>query len=301
LTFRLVNRGKREVWHAHEWLYHVWHPGQAGDRNYAGPHDGKQMSTTALSARLTKRVEPLVPHPAIAKLRNGATGADHLRDQIVVSTWFEAWDVRGVETRVRSYRLGRRAIRLLERRASPGPSVAEPALASVRRLTAFGKVQLVPLVFGLLCRQFQVKYQTARLRIPQPGMAASVHEPFRKVSAFLGFLQRMVEYNRHLLRVCWVHLCYVASRRRSEVAIYGDGDAARILSALCKFVHVRIRAVCPFDGLAHRQCTGHETWSEHRLLAYDGLVIVATFVNSAEHVRRLEQLGFDRARLVVLE
>jgi len=31
------------------------------------------------------------------------------------------------------------------------------------------------------------------------------------------------------------------------------------------------------------------------------MVIVAAFVNSAQHVRHLQQLGFDRNRLVVLE
>jgi hypothetical protein len=28
----------------------VWHPGQLGDRNYFGPHDGSHMSSTALFA-----------------------------------------------------------------------------------------------------------------------------------------------------------------------------------------------------------------------------------------------------------
>jgi hypothetical protein len=300
LTFRLTNAGRREVWHSEEWLYHVWHPGQAGDRNYAGPHDGKHMSTTALNARVTKRVEPLVPHPAIARLRDG-TPTQLLLKEVIVADWLNAWDVRGVETRARSYRLGKTEIRLMERVAPHEPLTADPAITPQRRLTRYGKIRLLPLVLGLMCRQFQVKYQIAKLRLPVPGMAASVHEPFRKVGALLGFLQRMVEYNRHLLKVCWVHLCYVASLGHSEVAIYGDGDAARILSALCTLHPIRIRAVCRFDGLEHRQYSPHETWSEDRLIAYEGMVIVAAFVNSAEHVRRLEHLGVDRARLVVLE
>jgi hypothetical protein len=301
MTFRLVNAGKREVWHAEEWLYHVWHPGQAGDCNYAGPHDGKHMSTTALNARVTNRIEPLLPHPDIAKLRAGASGVQLQLDKLVVSDWLQEWDVRGVETRAQSYRLGRGEIRLMERVVPKGPVGADPAGVRQPRLTRFGKLRLLPLVLGLLCRQFQVKYQTAKLRVPPTDMAGSVHEPFRKVAALWGFLQRMVEYNRHLLRICWVHLCYVSSLGRSEVAIYGDGDAARILGTLGRLVHVRIRAVCPFDGVAEGQCKAHETWSEDRLGAYDGMVIVAAFVNSAEHVRRLQKLGFDRARLVVLE
>ena len=30
MTFRLVNAGKKEVWHQEEFLYHTWHTGQAG-------------------------------------------------------------------------------------------------------------------------------------------------------------------------------------------------------------------------------------------------------------------------------
>ena len=58
MTFRLVNHGRRELWHPTEFMYHTWHPGQAGVDNYLGPHDGRHVSTTslaALSARLAAR------------------------------------------------------------------------------------------------------------------------------------------------------------------------------------------------------------------------------------------------------
>ncbi len=69
MTFRLINAGKKEIWHPKEWLCHTWHPGQSGDNNYAGPHDGRHMSQTALSIRKTGRVFPLVENPAVRKLR----------------------------------------------------------------------------------------------------------------------------------------------------------------------------------------------------------------------------------------
>jgi hypothetical protein len=69
MTFRLVNLGRHEVWHESEFMYHTWHPGQAGVANYLGPHDGRHMSTTALDALATARVEPLEINPAIAALR----------------------------------------------------------------------------------------------------------------------------------------------------------------------------------------------------------------------------------------
>ncbi len=69
MTFRLVNAGKKETWHQEEFLYHTWHPGTDGRNNYLGPHDGKNMSSTALEAMWTKRVLPLVENPAIKILR----------------------------------------------------------------------------------------------------------------------------------------------------------------------------------------------------------------------------------------
>lgn len=69
MTFRLVNMGRREVWHAQEFLYHTWHPGQAGADNYLGPHDGRHVSTTALDALASGRVLPLTENRSIRTLR----------------------------------------------------------------------------------------------------------------------------------------------------------------------------------------------------------------------------------------
>ena len=52
-----------------------WHPGQLGDRNYFGPHDGYHMSSTALAARQSGRVLPLMENPAIGEAAAGAERA----------------------------------------------------------------------------------------------------------------------------------------------------------------------------------------------------------------------------------
>lgn len=78
LSFRLINAGKKEKWHQTEWTYHVWHPGQAGDTNFAGPHDGKMMSTTALDIIKTKRIGPLVENALIKKLRQSGQNDCHV-------------------------------------------------------------------------------------------------------------------------------------------------------------------------------------------------------------------------------
>ncbi|MCJ7543642.1 MAG: radical SAM protein, partial [Phycisphaerae bacterium] len=86
MTFRLVNAGKREIWHDSEWLYHVWHPGIAGDDNYVGPHDGKMMSTTALEVLRTGRVEPLVENEFIRDMRSSG---DHASLPLPIGQWVQ--------------------------------------------------------------------------------------------------------------------------------------------------------------------------------------------------------------------
>lgn len=72
MTWRLVNSGRREHWHQTEFMYHTWHPGQAGVDNYLGPHDGRHVSTTSLAALASGRIAPLLENAAIRKLREGS-------------------------------------------------------------------------------------------------------------------------------------------------------------------------------------------------------------------------------------
>jgi hypothetical protein len=84
MTFRLVNHGSKELWHDSEFMYHTWHPGQAGVDNYLGPHDGQHMSTTSLAALASGRVLPLLENPAIRALRgNPAASVDALLDRVI--------------------------------------------------------------------------------------------------------------------------------------------------------------------------------------------------------------------------
>lgn len=69
MTFRLVHFGRRLHWESEEFLYHTWHPGSDGVENYLGPHDGRNMSTTALQALCAGRIAPLVENEAIRRLR----------------------------------------------------------------------------------------------------------------------------------------------------------------------------------------------------------------------------------------
>lgn len=74
MTFRLMNLGRRLVWETEEYLYHTWHPGSDGVDNYLGPHDGRNMSTTAFQSLCTGRITPWVENQAIGRLRAGHEG-----------------------------------------------------------------------------------------------------------------------------------------------------------------------------------------------------------------------------------
>lgn len=73
LSFRLMHFSRRLVWETEEYMYHTWHPGSDGVDNYSGPHDGRNVSTTALRALTLGRVKPLVENQAIRHLRQGGT------------------------------------------------------------------------------------------------------------------------------------------------------------------------------------------------------------------------------------
>lgn len=89
LTFRLVNKGLKEVWHDSEFLYHTWHPGSDGDFNYIGPTDGRHMSSTALDVRETGRIMPLAENPVIRHEREN--GVQPTNDLFIDPACLTAW------------------------------------------------------------------------------------------------------------------------------------------------------------------------------------------------------------------
>ncbi len=93
MTFRLLNKGFKELWDETEYLYHTWHPGQAGVDNYQGPHDGRQMSGTALEALITGRIYPLVENETMRLIRNADTlSAVSIEEHLIDKRYLTAWD-----------------------------------------------------------------------------------------------------------------------------------------------------------------------------------------------------------------
>ena len=94
MTFRLINHGRREVWLQTEFIYHTWHPGQAGMDNYLGPHDGMHMSTTALDTLITGRVTPYVENQSVRKIRTGIeVGGDDFKVLLTATGQPKLWRV----------------------------------------------------------------------------------------------------------------------------------------------------------------------------------------------------------------
>ncbi len=92
MTFRLANYGREEVWHQKEFLYHTWHPGTDGINNFMGPHDGRNISTTALEVLRSKRILPLVENPAVQALRKKQNlGPEELDCLLVPESYCEQW------------------------------------------------------------------------------------------------------------------------------------------------------------------------------------------------------------------
>lgn len=89
MTFRLINMGRKEIWHQEEFLYHTWHPGQAGQDNYLGPHDGRHMSTTSLDLLMTRQIQPHVINPVISSLQQDEPYNDEMLQRVVDPTIVE--------------------------------------------------------------------------------------------------------------------------------------------------------------------------------------------------------------------
>ena len=101
MTFRLLNLGRREVWHQHEFMYHTWHPGQAGADNYLGPHDGRHMSTTALETLESRRTAPLCPNAVLHEIGTGRNLSDEeMISKLIDPKYPEEWKTENIEANV---------------------------------------------------------------------------------------------------------------------------------------------------------------------------------------------------------
>ena len=264
------------MWDCEEFLYHTWHPGQAGTVDYCGPHDGRHMSTTALEAIETGRVLPLVENPAIEALRNGNPPAEFESQlQLAIDPeWIHDWSATAVAALPRI--------------------VAQPTISRARsafegRLTRWQQLRLVPFVLKMLLRQYRIKYDKLRHAAPSPAetqggprRTAAVGEALRKLRGARAFLPAALEYSKYLIRTCWLHLAWVRSQGFHRIILWGDPHAASIVNRLAGLT-----------GIATVTCRRAEEMRHSDLP-----VLVAAFQNGSRLRAQLAELGVGDERIV---
>jgi hypothetical protein len=302
MTFRLKNAGRREVWHPSQWLYHVWHPGQAGDNNYAGPSDGAQMSTTALEAAETGRVMPLVENPAIARLRTAdeTPAVETLLDHLVDPAWLDAWSIDKLQAKSKSYQLGNNRIDVLETdEAPPQKPRLQPRPLFGLPLSKAHRLWIACIMAWMVVQQFRLKLALPRFNIhtgaaPQQGSAI-----VRKLRNLRDFAKRMWHYNVHCGRRCWNTLAYLSVIGCKEVVIYGDAMSTCLLHAAAGAAKIKVRAVYPLDDPSDNGSPVNSKTGP--LSSWPGTVLLGTFVDIPRRLARLHALGIPRERIIVLQ
>lgn len=279
LTFRLANAGRREVWNADEFLYHTWHPGQAGSVDYCGPHDGRHMSTTALEAIRTGRVLPLDENPAIEELRTGRPNVVDLSSTLqsaVKGEWLQAWSATTIGNLPQT-----ETTPISVQHRSPFDS----------RLTAARQLMLIPLVIRMLLSQYRIKYDKLRHASPAPAEAATgrlkrltrrVASFFRKLRGCCAFLPAALDYTRYLVRICWLHLAYARTQGVEELLVWGEPQASAICRRLAGGARVRVVTCCDVEQIRES----------------DAPVLIAAFASGRRFRDQLTQLGVPESRII---
>jgi hypothetical protein len=268
MTFRLVNAGKKEVWHEEEFLYHTWHPGTDGKGNYLGPHDGMNMSTTALFVKRTGRVMPLVENPAIELLRLGQDNIlyEPLLSQAIPERDLQGWTIRELNKKSKSmYRY----------------FIKHPS-ANFKLMLTFLKI---------LIKHLNMKV-TKFSRQPK-----SSKDLIKKVFKVYSFLKNTIYYYKLTLEKCDKCLKELTSNKITEFAVYGTGDTAEVLYKKTLFSPVKISAV--YGPKAGGNFFGHKVMPVETMTEYNGIIIVADSVGEEDKTDILKELDLgDRIRLL---
>ncbi|CCQ89782.1 conserved hypothetical protein [Nitrospina gracilis 3/211] len=203
MTWRMVNAGRRELWHPSEFLYHTWHPGTDGSHDHRGPHDGRNVSTTALAHRITGRTRPFRENAAIRLLREGEKPQ------------------------------GTSALVQLAVEQADTAHMKKPPSATHHRLKALDASALCGMAhqFGKRARRALATHRT-----PRDLTRALFVTPFY-------FLRELLHQNSQFHVNCETFLDNLDAEKIPSIALFGGGDVAEKLSRLAPGHNVRIEAV----------------------------------------------------------
>jgi hypothetical protein len=271
MTFRLVNFGRKEVWHPSEFLYHVWHPGQAGENNYVGPHDGKHMSTRALEVRRTGRVLPLVENPAIKMLRVNGAGASSgsLFSLVISEDRLRDWSIKQLQKKKHSF------------------------WKELSAMQGVAKGRLFATFVKMLAKQFWIKVTKVPRQVKSPKVA------LQKVVNAYSFLKTASQHNRYIIQQSRQVLCELAAQGTREVSLYGTGDIAEILYGLTSDLPVKIRSI--YSDFGGRNFLGFNVLPIDTGAKQEEKIIIAAMAGLEEKIERLRELGIERERIVLLQ
>lgn len=280
MTFRLVNAGKGEVWHQEEFLYHVWHPGQAGQGNYLGPHDGKYMSTTALRTLKTGRILPLVENPAIKKfrLKEDKIGPEQIFYPAIPEEVNNNWDIERLEKRNKA---------LLN------------TLWGIMRKLSWEPIRMGNIFFNkpgvvLGIADTLLKMFCSGLLEEKKPFKKVLQEVFRKYL----LLTDKNKYNEYALNRCKILLEKLVRADIHEVALYGTDDVAGIFHNLITHSPVKIKAV--YDDSGDKRWLGFDIISLEGIKGFYGHVVVPNLVGAEKKVELLKGMGLKQEQIIIM-
>lgn len=191
MTFRLVNHGHREVWHESEFMYHTWHPGQAGVDNYLGPHDGRHVSTTALQALCSGRVMPYLENNAVKRLRSdSATSRAELLGALIEPARAAAWRREVVEDQ---------SLLAQAMLSNPRPQI----YAGYELEPADGEYRAHPAVNGsaAITGRWETSLRAESLPAAKLRLTAQLPRSLKRAFALAGFYMLLAQCRHYLVRL----------------------------------------------------------------------------------------------------
>jgi hypothetical protein len=279
MTFRLVNAGKRELWHPSEFLYHVWHPGQAGENNYVGPHDGRHMSSRALQVRFSGRVLPFVENEAIRQLRleDGQISFQQSLKQVLSEEKLQSWSMKNI--------------------GNLRPRLWPTLLSFQRRIVA---VRLAKTLSKLLLRRIHTKAAQLRAKAGavSAGPGASNRKMFAQLASAPVFLRSTLDFFLSLIHRSRDCLNTALTEGHNEVSFYGTDDSAEILYALSFELSVKIKSV--YDDREGERFHSFKVLPIERYAAGQEPLIVTGSAQVENKIKRLRSLGVPANRMIIM-
>lgn len=282
LTFRLRNYGRREIWHQSEWLYHTWHPSQGGEGNFLGPHDGYNMSTTALNILISVRIEPLQENPAIKVLRNHRNFEKRSLLSLAMSqeSIIEEWKPEKIKKRKNRYFF------LFHLRMYLLFQKLFQKIYSLNLIDSFSsfKKKIKKAVNELKEKSLISKFTIISLKVIR-WICRYIYYKIRKYYKIGKFWDKIGKFWREPYRVykgsmenCW-HFVYnhLIFNNINEIAFYGYNPITKFLLLACRQVGIKVVGI--YGDKERRGIFGYQILPLLALKDYQGKILIVSSLN----------------------